>query len=95
MKKTIANKVFTSLAALATLTTGGTPPAPAPATHTSIHQPSSTTSQQQAPVQQQVNTVKQYHYAPGGQFLFNNNGIPPVIYGTYYVKRGTHKRTNK
>ncbi len=26
--------------------------------------------------------------------LFRNDGIPPKIYGMYYVKRGTHKRTN-
>ena len=25
---------------------------------------------------------------------FFNQGIPPKIYGMYFVKRGTHKRTN-
>ncbi|MBT0550239.1 hypothetical protein [Riemerella anatipestifer] len=27
--------------------------------------------------------------------MFRDEGIPPKIYGMYYVKRGTHKRTNK
>lgn len=27
--------------------------------------------------------------------IFGENSIPPKVYGMNYVKRGTHKRTNK
>lgn len=29
------------------------------------------------------------------RLLFGENSIPPKVYGMNYVKRGTHKRTNK
>ena len=31
----------------------------------------------------------------GQEFLGLNVGIPPHIYGMHYVRKGTHKRTNK
>lgn len=42
-------------------------------------------------------TAKEYvrSYAGGLNVISSGVGIPPHIYGTFYVKRGTHKRTNK
>ena len=42
-------------------------------------------------VSQSVAQVKSKSYA---RRSFRNYGIPPKVYGMYYVKRGTHKRTN-
>ena len=65
-----------------------------------------TVKSQQGQVQQarqkeainQINkTARQYvrEYAGGLNVISYNYGIPLHIYGQYYVRRGTHKRTNK
>ena len=59
------------------------------------------TTQSQKPVKEQnvqpVKSAKQIVVQSAGGFdiIGHNTGIPPHIYGTNYVKRGTHKRTNK
>lgn len=42
-------------------------------------------------------SARQYvrQYAGGLDVISHNPGIPPHIYGTYHVRRGTHKRSNK
>lgn len=68
-------------------------------------------AQQAAPVQQssnsgnsgtaKINTIKEQvqELTPvrhvGGTNLFAGYGIPPKVYGMHYVRRGTHKRTNR
>lgn len=44
-----------------------------------------------------VKSARQYvrEDAGGMQVMSYGVGIPPHIYGQYYVRRGTHKRTNK
>lgn len=42
-----------------------------------------------------ITSKTQYGGGDVGNSYHHNVGIPPKIYGTYYVKRGTHKRSNK
>ncbi len=94
--KSKGSKVLAAIAAAGTMLMGGIPPTAASSSTTSIQQQSSSTnSQQQAPPVQQVNTIKNISHGMGSMAYIINNGIPPKVYGTYYVKRGTHKRTNK
>ncbi|HRO18367.1 MAG TPA: hypothetical protein PLU07_09270 [Ferruginibacter sp.] len=47
--------------------------------------------------QQQIRTANEYvrHMVGGVPVMtVGTGGIPPEIYGRFYVKRGTHKRTN-
>lgn len=65
---------------------------------TSINQTQN--QKQQTPVQAPVNTqvTDQLPTHMGGLRLGGKNsnfGIPPHIYGMYYVRKGTHKRTNR
>jgi hypothetical protein len=64
---------------------------------TNVNAPS---QKQQSPIQAPVNTqiTDQLPTHMGGLALGGKNsnfGIPPHIYGTYHVRRGTHKRSNK
>lgn len=49
------------------------------------------------PIQSQKQITKQVKNDTSKSYArrsFRNYGIPPKVYGMYYVKRGTHKRTN-
>lgn len=52
---------------------------------------------QKEAVKQPVISSRQYVRQNAGGFnvIGHDAGIPPHIYGTYHVRRGTHKRTNK
>jgi len=52
---------------------------------------------QQKPVEnKQIETVSKINPLGGYERkYFSDYGTPPKIYGMFYAKRGTHKRTNK
>jgi len=52
---------------------------------------------QKEAIKQQPISARQYVRQSAGGFnvIGHDAGIPPHIYGTRYVRRGTHKRTNK
>lgn len=54
-------------------------------------------ARQKEAIKQPVKSMRQYvkEDAGGYQVISHDNGIPPHIYGQHYVRRGTHKRTNK
>lgn len=54
-------------------------------------------ARQKEAIKKHLISARQYvrQHAGGFNVISHNPGIPPHIYGTYYVRRGTHKRTNK
>ncbi len=50
---------------------------------------------QQVPVKAIAGTVSKKKKLGTGFFCFENQGIPPHIYGMYHLRKGTHKKTNQ
>lgn len=81
-----------SALALAALSIGAT----APAIPSNAAQPVQQTQNKSATPVKETKVMKEVRGVIGGQeFLGLNVGIPPHIYGIHYVRKGTHKRTNK